>query len=161
MSSIRSLDIQHEVEIKASRARVFRAITEEMAMWCGPPYVHSELSQNLTMEPYVGGKFTEVLPGQGQGYLWGTVSAFVKDSRLELIGPLGMPGMVTARVSYELNDTANGCLLKLNHKAMGLITDDLLSAFTFGWRELLNRRLKSFVEDGIVTGLRKINGELT
>jgi len=150
--SMQPLTIEQEITIEAAPARVFEALTTEVQAWWGAPYLISEKTKVLILEPKLGGRFYEDW-GDGQGGLWGTVTQVRKDEVLEITGPIGMGGPVHAVIRYILEAKGATTLLKFSHRAIGQFDDNTLGGYTAGWNDLLAVRLKSWVEKGERMGL--------
>ena len=91
--------------------------------------------------------------GDEQGALWATVTAVKKNELLEMTGPVGMSGAVQGVVRFELEPKGNTTVLKLSHRAIGEVNERQQEDYDAGWRDLLETRLKAFVEQGVRYGL--------
>lgn len=141
--------IAQEVFIQAPREKVWDALTSEIDTWWSKRLHHSIGESTLSLEPKIGGAFTERW-GDDEGALWGTVIFIRKPDILRLSGPLGMiEAPVNSVYSYELEDQGAGTLLKLLHHACGPITDEWHAGYSAGWTELLGSHLKEYLEQGI------------
>ena len=65
-----------------------------------------------------------------------------------------MADAVHGRVCIEIEPKGTGCLLKLTHSAIGQISEETIKSYDAGWKDLLDRRLRAFVEAGSLLGLR-------
>jgi uncharacterized protein YndB with AHSA1/START domain len=150
------LDIRQEIEIAAPRRAVFAALTDDVSAWWGRPYtLDGDRARALVLEPRVGGLFLEQW-GDDEGAIWCTVTAFARDRLVELQGPMGMSGAVLGRVRFELSDGPGGdasTLLKLDHRAIGELDPAAGASYDAGWRDLLDHRLRAWVEAGERRGL--------
>jgi hypothetical protein len=61
---------------------------------------------------------------------------------------MGLPGVVHGVISFDLEAKDGGTVLKLSHRMVGEVNDEIEAAFSGGWQELLGRRLRSYVERG-------------
>jgi uncharacterized protein YndB with AHSA1/START domain len=147
VEDVRSIDITHEVMIKATPNRVYNAITNKIAAWWGTPYLYTRLAKDIVLEPKLGGRFYEVW-GTGQGRLWGTVTQIKKNEWIEITGNLGMKGAVQGTICFALEAKDGATLLTLTHHAIGQISEETESGYVVGWKDLLGTRLKAFVEAG-------------
>jgi uncharacterized protein YndB with AHSA1/START domain len=93
---------------------------------------------NMRLEAWPGGRWFRDL-GNNTGHLWGHVQVIKPPKLLELVGPMMMSYPVASHVQYRLTEQAGGTLLKLTHRAMGLISPDLEQDVSKGWQELLNQ----------------------
>jgi uncharacterized protein YndB with AHSA1/START domain len=145
-------EIELAVSIAAPREAVFRALVGDITPWWGAPYLTSSDAKSLTVEPQVGGRFLEGW-GDGQGALWGVVTSIKQDEWIEFTGSFGMSGAVHAVVRYELEPAPSGTALRLSHRAMGEVNARASQDNHSGWRDLLESRLKAWVERGVRSGL--------
>jgi DNA-binding transcriptional ArsR family regulator/uncharacterized protein YndB with AHSA1/START domain len=152
LPALGSLQIEQEIAIDAPRDQVFAALTGDVGAWWGRPYIMSEAVQALVLEPRVGGRFYEDWGG-GQGGLWATVTAIKQGERIELTGPIGMGGPVHGVLIFELESRGGATVLKLSHRAFGAVNQQTQAGYDAGWRDLLDVRLRAFVERGERLGL--------
>jgi uncharacterized protein YndB with AHSA1/START domain len=158
MDDVKAIEIRQEVEIKATRARVFKALTDEIPFWWGAPFVHSQESVDIRVEKFVGGRVYEPLSDEKQGYLWGTVGVYVENEHLEIWGPIGMSGAVNGRVSFELTEAMGSTKLTMKHEVLGKLKEESLTNYSHGWKDLLENRLRRFIEKNEVLGMRAKSG---
>ena len=148
-------DISLEVSLDAPSGMVFNALTRDIAAWWGEPYLISpERAIDIILDPYLGGSFYE-LWGGGDGACWAKVTQMRRYEVIEVRGPLGMDGAVNGVIRFELEDKESGTLLKLRHRASGNIQEGAEARYREGWKDLLETRLKGFVEEGIEPGIRR------
>ena len=148
-----SLHIRQDVDIAASRATVFRALTEDLSAWWGAPYLATgEEARDIVLEPWPGGLFKEVT-ADGDGYVWCLVEQVRRNRLITLSGRMGMREAITANVRFELEDHGAGTRLTVEHAAIGRLSAETEAEFSAGWRDLLGERLKGFVERGERPGL--------
>ncbi|HEX8003664.1 MAG TPA: metalloregulator ArsR/SmtB family transcription factor [Mycobacteriales bacterium] len=126
------LDVANEVAIDAPPERVFDALTRMGEWW---PHRFRE-GAAVVLEPRVGGRFYEDWGG-GDGALYATVQRLERPSRIEMVGPMGMPGPVTAVWSMTLTPTGSGTTLGLSHRAFGDIDEETRAGYTAGWGEVV------------------------
>ncbi len=149
---IASVHVEQEVDIDAPPERVWAALTEELEAWWGSPYLQGKAT-SLVLEPRPGGVFREDW-GDGQGAVWGTVSALERGRRLEVHGAMGMTGAVVGVTRFDLRPTEGGSTrLRLSHEAFGHVDPETERNYGIGWHDLLEVRLKSYVEEGLRYGL--------
>lgn len=134
-------------------ARVWKALTQELSSWWGPPYLLLDAHvTDLVLEPKLGGLMYERW-GEHDGGIWGQITAIRTEHWLELRGQMGLSGPAVAIVCYELEPTDAGTLLKFSHVATGQVDEKSGEAFTKGWQDLLGDRLRAWVHDGIQKGI--------
>lgn len=141
--------IRMEFTYSVPPARIWKAITEELQAWWGPPYllVDSELTE-LILEPRLGGRLYEKWGGSDGG-IWGEVTSIRHDHWLEIRGQMGLRAPAVAIVCFEIDPVDAGCLLKFSHVATGGADSQAEAAFTKGWKELLGDRLRRWLEQGV------------
>jgi DNA-binding transcriptional ArsR family regulator len=141
---IRTAQIEQEVVIDAARERVFDALTDAGAWWS---HRFSNASAAVRLEARPGGRFFEEFDGE-EGALYATVTYIKHPESLRLAGPMGMRGAVTGVIHFDLEPQAAGTLVRLSHRVIGEIDAETEAAYSGGWRELLEERLKPYVETG-------------
>jgi DNA-binding transcriptional ArsR family regulator/uncharacterized protein YndB with AHSA1/START domain len=146
-ATMKDIHIEQNIAIKASPEVVFDALTGEISAWWTAPYFHTGETRQLVLEALVGGRFYEDL-GNNEGLLLATVMLVRRPDELRLMGPMGLAGVVHGVISFDLEAQDGGTRLKLSHRMVGEVSDEIESAFSGGWQELLGTRLCSFVEHG-------------
>jgi hypothetical protein len=68
---------------------------------------------------------------------------------------MGMSGAVAGIIDIQLTPQGRGTVVRLTHRAVGEVTDETRSGYTRGWSVLLQERLKSYVERGLRSGLKR------
>ena len=149
-----SIRIKQELTIEAPKDKVFSALTKDTSFWWGAPYLISDELKELVVEPKLGGMFYEDW-GDGAGAIWGTVTQWKKNEIFEFTGKCGMGGAVNGVICFTLESKGSSTLLKLEHDAVGHITEKTQSGYTHGWNDLLEKRLKTYVEKGECHGIHK------
>ncbi|MEK7357838.1 MAG: hypothetical protein AAB250_15415, partial [Bdellovibrionota bacterium] len=101
----------------------------------------------------LGGLFYEDW-GNGDGAIWGTVTRWKKNHSFEFTGRCGMSGAVHGIICFSLDAKGpSSTILKLEHDAIGQLSEKTLGGYTYGWNDLLEKRLKSYVENGVCLGI--------
>ena len=142
---IRSLEIRREISIEAPPEVVWEAVLDELGpeglMPGGTPFP-------MVIEPWPGGRWYRDL-GNNAGHWWGHVQVIKPPALLEICGPMFMSYAAVSHVQYRLAADGSGTILKLTHRAMGLITDEHREGVAEGWsygleriRELAGRRMR-------------------
>jgi len=148
-----TLNIEQQIDLKASPAEVFRALTLDIGEWWGQPYLLDD-ARDIVLDPVPGGLLKQ-LTRDGGGNVMYTVQAIRRDRLLVLNGPMYMPGAVFGSLRFELEPARGGSTrLLLKHWAIGDLSPATKDHFTRGWNELLDRRLRAFVEQGKAQGIR-------
>lgn len=137
--------LEQEIVIEGSRERVFEALTKEVESWWQYRLAPQGTASKLSLSPELGGQFLETW-GDNQGALWGTVYYVNAPEEIRLQGHLGMRGAVNSSYIYRLEKQGDHTVLKLTHTASGYIEDGWKESHEHGWKELLGKFLKEYVE---------------
>jgi uncharacterized protein YndB with AHSA1/START domain len=132
-ASIQTLNIVKEVQIDAPVDVVWESILEEI----GQGAMHTgNQPMPMKLEPWPGGRWYRDL-GDNSGHLWAHVQVIKPPKLLELAGPMFMSYPAMNHLQYRLAEQGNGTLLKLTHRAFGLIDPEHAKGVQQGWGELL------------------------
>jgi uncharacterized protein YndB with AHSA1/START domain len=127
-STIKTLHVVKEVLIAAPADVVFETMLEP----------HGPMKDmNMKLEAWPGGRWFRDL-GNNAGHLWGHVQVIKPPKVLEIVGPMMMSFPVASHIQYRLTEQSDGILLKLTHRAIGLIPPELQENVTKGWGEMLD-----------------------
>jgi uncharacterized protein YndB with AHSA1/START domain len=130
-----TLNLTHEVHVRASLDATFDALLEQM----GPANETPDGTPlPMTIEPRPGGRWFRDL-GQDNGHFWGNVQAIKRPTLLEITGPLFMSAPVVSNVQYRLKEVDGGTLITFRHSALGFVPDDVREGLSRGWTPLLER----------------------
>jgi hypothetical protein len=130
-----TLNVSHEIHVRASIEATFEAILEQMGPGNETP---DGQPLPLTLEPWPGGRWFRDL-GHANGHFWGHVQAIKRPTLLEIHGPLFISGPAISNVQYRLKQVDGGTLLAFRHTALGFIPDDHRAGITRGWTPLIER----------------------
>jgi hypothetical protein len=131
--AIQTLNVVKEVSIDAPVEVVWESILEEV----GPGGTHGDgSSMPMKLEAWPGGRWYRDL-GNNTGHLWGHVQVIKPPKLLELCGPMFMSYPVASHVQYRLTAENGGTLLKLTHRAIGLIDPDHARDVNTGWGRVI------------------------
>jgi uncharacterized protein YndB with AHSA1/START domain len=130
-----TLNVTHEIHIRASLDAAFDALLEQM----GPSNVTPD-GKPLAMkiEAWPGGRWFRDL-GRDDGHFWGQVQAIKRPTLLEITGPLFMSSAVLSNVQYRLKETSGGTVIAFRHSAFGFVPDEVRAGLATGWMPLLER----------------------
>ena len=130
-----TLDLAHEIHVRASLEATFDALLEQIG-----PANETPDGQPLPMkiEPRPGGRWFRDL-GHDNGHFWGHVQAIKRPTLLELTGPLFMSAPVVSNIQYRLTEVNGGTLITFRHSALGFVPDDYREGLSRGWTPLLER----------------------
>src|SRR3989441_8514705 len=114
-----TLNLTHEIHVRASLDATFDALLEQMG-----PANETPDGQPLpmTIEPRPGGRWFRDL-GHENGHFWGHVQAIKRPTLLEITGPLFMSYPISNNLQYRLSEVDGGTLIKFHHTAFGLIRE--------------------------------------
>ena len=130
-----TLNITHEIDVRAPLDATFEALLEQM----GPANETPE-GQPLPMkiEAWPGGRWFRDLGGDN-GHFWGQVQAIKRPTLLEITGPLFISYPVVSNLQYRLKQVDGGTLITFRHSALGFVPDDYRQGLSRGWTPLLER----------------------
>lgn len=130
-----TVNISHEIHVRASIEATFEALLEEI----GPGNQTPEGAPlPMTIEPRPGGRWFRDL-GDGNGHFWGHVQAIKRPALLEITGPLFMSAPVVSNVQYRLTAVDGGTVIAFRHSAFGFVPDAFRQGMGRGWETLLER----------------------
>jgi uncharacterized protein YndB with AHSA1/START domain len=130
-----TLDLSHEIHVRASIELTFDALLEQM----GPANETPDgKSLPMKIEARPGGRWFRDL-GHDNGHLWGHVQAIKRPTLLEITGPLFMSYPVVSNVQYRLKEMDGGTLIAFRHSALGFLPEDYRQRLPQGWTPLLER----------------------
>ena len=134
------LNIEQEIQVKASLEKTFEALLEQL----GPENETPEHKMPMKLEAWPGGRWFRDL-GDGNGHFWGHVQAIKRPTLLEISGPLFMSYGVASNLQYRLSEHNGGTLIKFHHKAFGMIQEEHRKGVSTGWASI-NERVKARAE---------------
>ena len=130
-----TLNLTHEIHVRASLDATFDALLEQM----GPANETPDGTPlPMTIEARPGGRWFRDL-GDNNGHLWGHVQAIKRPTLLEITGPLFMSYAVVNNVQYRLSAVEGGTLITFHHFALGAIPDDYRKNVGTGWKHIVER----------------------
>ena len=124
-----TLNITQEIRVKASLARTFAALLEQL----GPGNEHPDgTPMPMKLEAWPGGRWFRDL-GDGNGHFWAHVQAIKRDTLLEFSGPLFMSYPASNNVQYRLSQEGDETVIKFRHQGFGLIPEEHRKGAVGGW----------------------------
>jgi DNA-binding transcriptional ArsR family regulator/uncharacterized protein YndB with AHSA1/START domain len=153
VANLVTLNLEQEIDLKASPAEVFRAVTLDIGEWWGQPHLRDD-AWDIVLDPVPGGLVKQVTR-DGGGSVMFMVQAVRRDRLLVLHGSMGIPKTIHMTVQFEFEPMKGGrTRLRLKHWAIGEFTSAFRDGFTKGWQDLLDSRLRAYVETGKSLGIR-------
>lgn len=143
------IDIALDVPFRSPCERVFGAIVDAPGAWWGHPFLHPA-TRSLAIDARLGGHFTEQWADGGA--VLASVTVLQPGRRLSLSGPFHL-GAASALAEFVVEPAGAGASLGFSFRAFGAIDPELARQFQGGWRDLLERRLPAFVDDGERLGI--------
>jgi Predicted transcriptional regulators len=150
--SLGSVNIAHNVLFQASSEQLFDALTTHIASWWGYPYVHNQAT-DITLEPCIGGRLYERWENANDGFLWGRVHLVKSPQELHVVGSLGMDEPTYGVMIFYLEPQKQGTLLHFTLDAFGKVNQQTQESYEAGWKDLLDIRLRAFIERDIHYGI--------
>jgi uncharacterized protein YndB with AHSA1/START domain len=140
-----SFHLEQEVEIAVPRERLWECLVDVGGWWL---YREKKgKASEILLEPRVGGRFYERFAGGEDGSLWGVVTYLERPEVLRLCGFLGMQSPATNLYEYRLEARGERTLLRLSHRAFGLMSPGARADYQGGWKGLWES-LRAFAERG-------------
>ena len=147
--------VEQEVQIAATPAQVYTALTSEIGYWWDPGFVMGGAdTKDLLLEARPGGRWMEVW-GDDEGFVWGMVIRARQDQSLTISVLEGVIWSGPGSITIDLSESDGGTLLKLRHHSTQLYSEDGHSGYIMGWTALIGENLKKYVETGERMGVRK------
>lgn len=136
--------IEQEVEIAASTATVFEAITKHIGRWFWSGK-KGELTP-VAIEERAGGRFYREAP-DGTCDLYGIVTAIRPGKLIRIEGSIGGKYATMSIFEFKIEADGEGSVVKLTHRMAGEVMDADVADYTEGWKDELGS-LKRFAETG-------------
>lgn len=138
-----------EIEISASRERVWKAIFEETNGWWLPDFHVAGPDSVVTLDPKAGGRGLVEETSDGASLLWYSVQMYLpNDFKVYLVGHIAPEwgGPATSSLKLALEETDGGCKLQVTDARHGKIDENQVQSYAEGWTNLFSDGLKAFVE---------------
>ena len=148
VSETRSIQIEMEIRIDASKEKVWTAFVEEMDGWWLPDFRVTGDPKAVVFENKVGGRLYED-EGDGQGLLWFTILSLKHAESMHLSGQICPPfgGPATTILYLQFEDDGHGAMvLKVTNSLFGCVDESSAGPIREGWQYLFGQGLKSHVE---------------
>jgi len=150
-AEFRALDIKLDLEIARPAEVVWRSLTAGIGEWWPKAFYVGTAPKRFAIEPHVGGRVFEDW-GDGEGALFGTVTAYEQNRMLQWAGDMSADygGPARSVTTFVLKPAADGksTVVSFRDTPFGLLSDGALKGLQDGWQFLLVSCLKPFVEQG-------------
>lgn len=143
------IEYELEIEIRAEREVVWRALLEETNAWWLPDFhmVHEASTVEFDVRP--GGRGL-IEYREGAGFLvWYVVQFFQPEQfKVYLTGNIAPDwgGPSTSNLCLSLEELDGGCVLKVSDAQHGRVNEANISSLQDGWNRLFGEGLRAFVE---------------
>lgn len=138
-----------EVRIAAPPERVWRAIVDEIGSWWHRDFRVGPEPRRFRVEARIGGVMGETW-GEGEGLVWATVIGVRRGVELQMAGVLApaFGGPANLHATWTLAADGGGTLLRFEETTWGAASAQTSAHLDVGWKFLLGRCLKQWVETG-------------
>jgi uncharacterized protein YndB with AHSA1/START domain len=139
------LTVTMEIPIAASPARVWAALTEQVAVWWPRDFLVA--AQHMQFEARLGGRLFEE-DANGKGALWYTVYGITPGVSIDLAGQLSPAygGPVHSLLRLVLRAEGDKTVLEFTDAVIGNVGPNSATSLSDGWRAVFSAGLKVFVE---------------
>jgi hypothetical protein len=124
-----TLNVTQEIQVNAPIDVTFDALLEQLGPGNETP---DGKPMQMKIEAWPGGRWFRDL-GDGNGHFWANVQAIKRPALIEFYGPLFMSYPVASNVQYRLTEANGGTLIKFQHRAFGVLPEDLSKGVSIGW----------------------------
>ena len=143
------LEIEFEVSIAAPRERVWDAFVHQTSSWWPKDFYTCADPRGFHIEPKLGGRIYEDW-GDDQGLIWATVTGLRHGEMIQATAELSPEFGGPARIFhiFELETEGKTTQLRLKDCVYGSTSEKTRASLEAGWKHLIVRCLKPFVEEG-------------
>jgi DNA-binding transcriptional ArsR family regulator/uncharacterized protein YndB with AHSA1/START domain len=147
----RVVEIVAEIRTAAPPGRAWEAITSGIGGWWPAGFFSSEKAKRMVLEPRIGGRVYEDWGrGDASGLQWYTVIGIDPGRALRLQGFLtpewGGPSVIST--CWTVDPDGDGARVRLAETVSGRASEETVRKMTGGWKTLLEKHLRPFLEDG-------------
>lgn len=148
---IQYLHVIQQIEIEATAARCFAALTGDLSSWWGSPYLLIDHPDTrILAAPSLGGLVRE--RSGGHEVSWGVVSELSPNRIVAWTGRIALGSAASGTVRYTLTEQGRRTSIGLEHESIGVFDPESERSYATGWNDLLHR-LKALLEDGTAYGV--------
>ena len=141
--------VELEISINAPRERVWQAIFDDIASWWIPEFHVAGSDSRISFDREPGGRGLLEQTDSGTWLQWYSVQMYLPEQcQVYLVGNIAPDwgGPTTSNLRLALEDTEDGCILKISDSRHGNVDEQQAQTFAAGWRQLFTDGLKAFVE---------------
>jgi uncharacterized protein YndB with AHSA1/START domain len=128
------IQIEQELEIKASPEKVFEGLIKHLCDMEGEP---GKPRLTLKLERKPGGRWYRDL-GSDSGHLWGFVQSIKPPTLLEIFGPLMLSYPVACHLIVRLSAVGGATRLVFKNEVFGPVPDEVRDGMPEGWGQMLD-----------------------
>ena len=142
------VELEVEEFVAAPRRRVWRALVRDLARWWPKGFFSLPEAKRMVLEARLGGRMYEEAD-LGRGLVWYTVAGLREERSLTLAGDIAADfgGPARTLVTVTLEDEGEGTRIRLKDVLVGRVDRKSARAIEGGWRTLLGKGLKAYVEE--------------
>ncbi len=146
---VQVLKYELQIPIDASKAKVWRALTEETNAWWLPDFHMVDADSVVSLDARAGGHLIES-KADGGSLLWYTVHMCIPEQSLHLVGFMAPEwgGPATTMLELSLEETDTGTQLVVRDALFGQVTKSVAKSLEEGWGKLFGQGLKQHAERG-------------
>ena len=138
-----------EIEIKAERQVVWKAIIEETNIWWLPDFHMVDETSTVEFDVRPGGRGLIEHRDDGAFLVWYSVQFYQPDQfKIYLVGNVAPDwgGPSTSNLCLSLEEHHNGCILKVRDAHHGSVNDTYINSLKDGWGRLFGEGLRNHLE---------------
>ena len=145
--TLSAYELRLEIPIKASRAKVWRALIADIGRWWPAHFYSVSGAKNFVIEPHVGGRVYEDR-GDGMGGLWATVVLFQPEEKLQWSGDIfpDFGGIGRYFATFTLVEKGKQTILHFHDGGFGILKAGHEDSLRSGWQELFGEHLRKYAE---------------
>jgi len=142
-------EVRMEVEIAADKQTVWSALTECIHEWWPKSFCTGKGPLRFVVEPFPGGRVFEDW-GNNEGLLWYWVVSAEAGEHLRLAGDIfpDYGGPARLNTTFKFEEADGKTTVSFSEQVYGRLGSNLVNSLDDGWKRLLGKHLKGYVEDG-------------
>ncbi len=148
-SETRCVQYELEIQIRAPRQTVWQAIIEETNIWWLPDFHMVDEASTVEFDVRPGGRGLVEYRDEGAFLVWYTVQFYLPEQfKVYLLGNVAPDwgGPSTSNLCLSLEESEDGCCLKVSDAHHGCVSDQSVDSLKSGWERLFGDGLRDYVE---------------